>query len=270
MRSVKEVLNVGRSILAKNNIDLMEARLLLSCVLGVRKEDIIKINECTDEEFAKFLLFIERRVSGEPYAYIVGHKEFMGLDFFVNSNVLIPREDTEVLVEKVISLEKKKILDMCTGSGCIAVSLAKFIEGASVFAADISEEALNVAKSNAEKNNVLVNFVHSDLFNNINDKFDVIVSNPPYIKTDVIDSLQIEVKKEPFIALDGGKSGLDFYKKIVELAPNFLNKNGVLAFEIGFDQAFDVSQMMEKDFENIEVIKDFGGNDRVVIGSLRG
>lgn len=269
MRSVKEVLNIGRSILAKNGIDIIEARLLLSYVLGVKKEDIIKLDECTDNEFENFLLAIERRASGVPYAYIVGHKEFMGLDFFVNNNVLIPREDTEILVQKVISLNKRKILDLCTGSGCIAISLGKNIVGSEIFASDISAGALEVARKNAKANNVFVNFIHSNLFENIEEKFDVIVSNPPYVRTSVISSLQDEVKMEPLIALDGGETGLDFYSKIIDEAPDYLNKDGVLAFEVGFDQALNVSKMMEKNFYNIEVVKDLSENDRVVMGILR-
>lgn len=190
----------------------------------------------------------------------------MKLRFFVNDNVLIPREDTEILVQEAIELNKKSILDMCTGSGCIAISLAKYIEGAIVDAVDISKEALELAEKNADFNAVKVNFINSNLFENISKEYDLIVSNPPYIPSLDIEELQSEVKNEPHIALDGGDDGLDFYKKISKEALKYLRVDGILMYEIGYDQAISVSNILKNcGYKDIKVIKDFGGNDRVVI-----
>ena len=214
-----------------------------------------------------------------PYAYITGTKEFMGINFKVNEDVLIPRDDTEILVSKVIELIKEKtndsiikILDMCTGSGCIAISIAHEFKNRniSVWATDISADALNVAKENALANDAKINFIQSDLFSELTNKFDIIVSNPPYIKSKVINSLQREVKdNEPLIALDGGEDGLDFYKRISNDAKNYLNNNGILAFEIGFDQKEEIIKILQDEgYTNIEAYTDYSGNDRVVIGTL--
>lgn len=269
-RKINDVLQIGRAILSKSNIDTREARLFLAEALNVSITDLIKLTSCSDDAFAKYLVMLEKRVNDIPFAYIVGHKEFMKLDFIVNENVLIPRGDTEILVEEALKYRKNKILDMCTGSGCIAISLAYYLKNkADVTAVDISEEALNVAKQNAKKNNVDVNFIQSDLFSNVNEKYEMIVSNPPYIEREVIESLQSEVKKEPMLALDGGISGLDFYERIIPEAREHLEKNGVLLLEIGYNQAENVkSLMLENDYNNIKVLKDLSGNNRVVIGEI--
>ena len=265
VKEIKEVLLQARERLAEYHIDEREARLLLAFSLGITKEELITKDTCTLREYDKFITILNKRMAGIPYAYIVGHKEFMKLDFEVNKNVLIPREDTEVLVQEVIKLNRKRILDMCTGSGCIAISLAKYMEGAKVDAVDISERALTIAKVNAKKNNVEVNFIKSNLFEEVKGKYDVIVSNPPYIKTQELETLQPEVKHEPQKALDGGKTGLFFYKKIIREAPKYLSKNGILIFEIGYDQAEEVKKLFAKNqYQNIEVIQDLSGNDRVI------
>ena len=279
MVNTNQAISTAKQILIKNDIDEREARLLLAFVLGINHQELIKRNEISDEEYAKFLVVLEKRCQGIPYAYIVGHKEFMRLDFIVNKNVLIPREDTEVVVEQVINLvnncfSKKtiNILDMCTGSGCIAISLANYIEGAKVVAVDNSKEALKVASQNAVLNGVLITFIKSNLFNEIdlNTKFDIIVSNPPYIKTSVINSLQKEVKEnEPMMALDGGEDGLEFYRVIVKEAKKYLNPNGYLVFEIGYDQAEEVQKLLGiEEYKNIRVVKDYSSNDRVVIANI--
>ena len=269
-RKINDVLQVGRELLAKNNIDMREARLLLAEAINVSLTDLIKLNFCSDDMFAKYLIMLEKRVNDIPFAYIVGHKEFMKLDFVVNENVLIPRADTEMLVEEALKYRKNKILDMCTGSGCIAISLAYYLENkADMTAVDISEEALNVAKQNAKKNNVDVNFIQSDLFSNVNEKYEMIVSNPPYIEREVIGNLQAEVQKEPILALDGGISGLDFYERIIPEAKEHLNENGVLILEIGYDQAEKVQKLMSNSgYKNIRVIKDLNDNDRVLVGEI--
>ena len=269
VKNINDALNDAKIILKENNVDEREARLLLAFSLEVPIEKLLLLKTCTLREYSKFIKIINKRASGIPYAYIVGHKEFMKLDFEVNKNVLIPRADTDILVTEVINLNKKKILDMCTGSGCIAISLAKYIDGAKVDAVDISEKSLTIAEVNAKKNNVDVKFINSNLFEKITDKYDLIVSNPPYIKTSDLRDLQFEVKNEPLKALDGGDTGLYFYKKIIKEATKFFNENGVLAFEIGYDQAEDVSNLLkENGYQNIKVIKDLSGNDRVIISNL--
>ena len=164
-------------------------------------------------------------------------------------------------------LKKIKILDLCTGSGCIAISLKHYLSQAEIFASDISEKALNIAQNNAKQNNTEINFIKSDLFQNIQDKFDIIVSNPPYIKTDIIKTLDEEVQNEPIIALDGGNDGLDFYKNILNEAYNYLNNEGKLYLEIGYDQKEDLINLYNNDkrYKNIECIKDLANNDRVII-----
>ena len=203
----------------------------------------------------------------------------MKLNFFVDKNVLIPRQDTEILVEEVIKIAKrinaKKILDLCTGSGAIAVSLAKYLPQTEITAIDISNDALKIAKKNAVSNNVenQITFISSDMFTNLNEeKFDIIVSNPPYIKTNVIKELDIQVKNEPYIALDGGEDGLDFYKKIINESYQYLKCNGYLCLEIGFDQKFDVIELIEnaEKFEGTYSKKDLFDNDRIIITRMRG
>ena len=272
-----EVLKNAKQKLKENIIDEREARLLLSYVLGIKNEDLIKYDEIDDETYKQFQLILDKRCAHIPYAYLVGHQEFMKLDFKVNENVLIPRADTEILVEEVINICKElnlpnvNILDMCTGSGCIAISLAKYVENADVIAVDISEEALKIAKENAIHNDVNVNFIKSDLFKELNEtKFDLIVSNPPYIKRDFIKELENEVKyNEPIIALDGGNDGLDFYRRIIKDAKKYFNKDGIIAFEIGFDQGEEVKMLLEENgFVDVRTVKDYAQNDRVVIGRI--
>lgn len=263
---IKDVLSEARVLLKNTNVDSREARLLLAYSMGISTNDLIKFDSCTIEQYHKFITYINKRISGEPFAYIVGYKEFMKLKFLVNEDVLIPREDTEVLVSEAIHTNKKRILDMCTGSGCIAISLAKYIENSNVDAVDISRNALKVAEKNAFLNDVDVGFIESNLFENVHKKYDLIVSNPPYIRSGEIIDLQIEVKKEPIEALDGGEDGLYFYRVISKEAIEHLNDNGILMFEIGYDEALDVENIL-KDFnyKDIKVIRDLNGNDRVVV-----
>lgn len=232
----------------------------------------------SDDEEKLFNKFIEERLSNRPIAYIVENREFMGLDFYVKEGVLIPRPDTEVLVEEVIELCKDKgpinILDIGTGSGAITVSLAKYLVNAKITSVDISDIALEIGEKNAQSNDVddRITFIKSDLFTNIDKdmKFDIIVSNPPYIKKEVIETLDKQVKDfEPYNALEGGIDGLDFYRAITTQGKNYLNKGGILAYEVGHDQSEDVSKLMEKDgYANIYTRKDLQQIDRVVIGSV--
>ena len=229
-------------------------------------------DDITQEQLNEYEWALKKRAEHIPLQYIVGETEFMGLPFKVNSSVLIPRQDTETLVEEALKVAKPgmKVLDMCTGSGCIIISIlhhGKELEG---YASDISRHAINVAKENAKLNQVAVSFETGDLFDHIKGKYDIIVSNPPYIRTEEIAKLMPEVQNfEPFDALDGKEDGLFFYRKIVEQAGDYLNPGGHLLFEIGHDQGADVSELMvQAGFKDVRVIKDLAGNDRVVTGGL--
>lgn len=224
-----------------------------------------------------YMDLIDRRSRGEPLQYITGSTEFMSLPFMVNCDVLIPRPETEVLVETAIEYSKKfkggkiNILDMGTGSGCIAVSLAKYIDNCKVTAVDISKKVLKTAYLNAVSNKVenRVKIKKSNLFSNLNssEKNDIIVSNPPYIPSHEIKTLQKEIKNyEPEIALDGGTDGLDCYKDLIEQSPEFLNEEGVLILEAGIGQARKICKIMQNRFRNTSIVKDLSGIDRVVAG----
>ena len=218
---------------------------------------------------------IEKRLKHIPIAYIFGKTNFYGYDLEVNENVLIPRLDTEILVEKLVediklSGKKVSVLDIGTGSGAIIIATFKETN-AECFAVDISNAALEVAKQNAKSNNADIKFFKSNLFEEILDlKVDYIVSNPPYIETEVVKTLEPEVvSNEPNLALDGGEDGLDFYRKIIKESVNHLNKKGKLYFEIGYNQGLAVSKLMKEYFDDVEVIKDYCDNDRVVKGVLK-
>lgn len=258
----------------------LDTELLLQKVLGDVDRLYIHLNlnkELTEEQKIKFIGFAEERINGRPIAYIVEKREFMGLDFFVKEGVLIPRPDTETLVEEIIEICKDRknvsILDIGTGSGAITVSLAKYIENSNVTSFDISEIALEIGKKNAIINEVdkKIEYIKSDLFTELNDsdiKFDIIVSNPPYIKKQDIETLHTQVKDyEPYNALEGGEDGLDFYRKITEQGKKYLNECGILAYEVGHNQAEDVINIMKSNgYKQIYTKKDIQGIDRVVIG----
>ena len=253
-----------------------EAREVVAAALEMDKNElIIKAKESSDDISAKRAYeMLKRRKNGEPLQYILGVAEFMSLEFEVNRYTLIPRSDTETLVEEIIKRvgdESVSILDIGTGTGCIGISLGKYLANAKITLADISEGALQTARRNAEKNDVPVEILHLDILKEIpKGRYDIVVSNPPYIQSKVIPNLQTEVKDyEPMTALDGGEDGLIFYRRIVDIAPDFLNDNGTLAFEIGYDQGEDLMELMSNGFEDIEIIKDLCGNDRVVIGSKK-
>ena len=273
--TINGIVKNGIIKLKENNIEepLLKIRILVASVLNKPKEYIMAHSEDKLDEVheKKILEGIEQLMNYVPIQYITNNQEFMKLNFFVNQNVLIPRSDTEILVEEVINTYKNepvKILDMCTGSGCIAISLKKYMQNSEVYGIDISKEALKVAQLNAKNNNVDVKFKCSDMFTDIKNKdFDVIVSNPPYIKTQVINSLDREVKNEPIIALDGGEDGLYFYKKIIKEAFNFLTDNGMIFLEIGYDQKDELIELINTDkrYELVKTKKDLGDNDRIVV-----
>lgn len=238
----------------------------------LRKEE--KVSNGRQQQYCKW---IERRKGREPLEYITGYTEFMGLSFFVNENVLIPRQDTETLVEEIYPLcAGKRVLDMCTGSGCIGLSIGVFGRPSRLVLSDISAEALCVAEKNWRcilkqdeyRFSTEVVFICGDLFDRIEGTYDVIVSNPPYIEADVISGLMPEVRDfEPLSALDGGGDGLDFYRRIISSAPLYLSPAGMLCMEIGYNQGESVSALMRKHgFENIRIRKDLAGNDRIVSG----
>ncbi len=279
--NLKELLNYAKIYLCKNEIEDagIISKLLIEYVFNIEKEKIILFyeKELDENGIKSYKNLLEKIVLGAPVQYITNKQEFMKMNFYVDENVLIPQPDTEILVEEIINQyngKKCKILDLCTGSGAIAVSLAKYLEYAEIVASDISVKALQIAKLNAEKNLVhrKIKFIESDMFSKINDNnFDIIVSNPPYIKTEIIKKLDAQVKKEPNIALDGGEDGLKFYKIIIRNSYKYLTDNGKLFLEIGYDQREDVIKLLNKNnyYDNIYSKKDLGKNDRIIVASIR-
>lgn len=277
--TIKEAITKGMIMLKSNNIDSpkLKARLLLQYILDKPRQYIIVYDnkEIDKKQQWEYFVNIEKITKGIPLQHITHKQEFMKMDFFVNEDVLIPRQDTEILVEEVIKIAKKKnrpkILDLCTGSGAIAISLKKFVPNSDVYAVDISEKALEIARKNARKLEADVKFIKSNLFENLKkEKFNIIVSNPPYIKREDIMNLSEEVKNEPQIALDGGIDGLDFYKKISEQAIEYLKLDSYLCFEIGYNQKNEVIQIIENKhiYKNVYSKKDLYGNDRIVIAQV--
>lgn len=279
--TIKETLRKGIIELKVNNIQepSLKARLLLQYILNKPRQYLIVYDneQLTLRQEVNFFKGIKKLAKGIPLQHITHSQEFMKMTFYVNEDVLIPRPDTEILVEEVIKIAKrinaKKILDLCTGSGAIAISLAKYIEDSQITAVDISDKAISVAKLNAKNNNVenQITFVESDLFKQLSkEKYDIIVSNPPYIKKEIIKSLDKEVQNEPKIALDGGYDGLDFYRKIISNADEFLKFTGYVCLEIGYDQKEDVLELLKNEGKYVDTSckKDLFDNDRVIIARL--
>ena len=274
--TIKQAITKGMIMLKSNNVESpkLKARLLLQYVLDKPRQYIIVYDnkEIDKQQQWQYFVNIEKLTKGISLQHITHRQEFMKMDFFVDENVLIPRPDTEILVEEVIKIAQKynspRILDLCTGSGAIAISLKKFVPNADITAVDISEKALEIAQKSAEKLEAKINFVKSNLFDKLdNKKFDIIVSNPPYIRKDEIKKLSEEVQKEPKIALDGGEDGLDFYRIIAEQAINYLKTGSFLCFEIGYNQKNDVIKIIEdeQNYKNTYCKKDLYGNDRIII-----
>ena len=265
----------GIALLKETNIEnpSLDARILMCHTLSCDELylTVHRDRPLTESEQDGFFSLIKRRMSNEPVGYITGTKEFMSLEFNVDKNVLIPRPDTEILVEKVMSEVKSAnpvIIDMCTGSGAIAVSLAKYIPDACVLGLDISEDALKVAKTNSQKNGADVTFEKHDVLKPYSKiTADAVVSNPPYIPTEDLKGLMSDVIDfEPSIALDGGADGLLFYRAIIKNIGSCLKCGGLLAFEVGLGQADDVAYLMEEKFSSVTLEKDLAGIDRVVYG----
>lgn len=274
--TLKEAYEYGQGQLKSAQVEDadLDAWYLLEHVTGVTRAGyFMDLNRALDEkEEAEYREFVAIRANHVPLQHITGVQEFMGLPFRVNEHVLVPRQDTEVLVECALDVLEPgmRVLDMCTGSGCILISLLKLCSFSNIrgVGVDISKEALEVACSNAKNLGVDASFLHSDLFFGVEGKYDVIVSNPPYIRTSVIAELKEEVKfHDPLLALDGKENGLYFYRRIVEESIQHLQLGGRLYFEIGHDQGEDVSTLMrEAGFSNVTVKKDLAGLDRVVFG----
>lgn len=275
---LKDLIKEGIEKLQKaSDLDAtVDAWLLTEEVLGItRAQYFINPQRLVNKDDAdKFFKFIDMRCNKIPLQHITGKQEFMGLSFNVNEDVLIPRQDTELLVESVLNYlkqniqgKKVKVLDMCTGSGCIAISIKKLAENVDVTAVDLSQNALKVAIDNAKQLDAKVTFIESDLFENVSGKYDIIVSNPPYIRKSDIETLMEEVKNhEPMMALDGDEDGLIFYKKISEKLNEYLSDDGMIFYEIGYDQGKTVPDILKQyNFKDINVYKDLSGNDRVVI-----
>lgn len=277
---IKELLEFVRNNLIEKEEPIRLSKMLLKDLLKVDDSYLVihqdmEVEKDIEEKFSKGINLLNE---GKPIQYITNNQEFMKINFYVDENVLIPQPDTEILVEEIIDIyrgrscacpKKIRILDLCTGSGAIGISLAKYIENSEITMSDISSNALEIAKKNAIKNHLedKCNCIQSDMFKNIEDKFDIIVSNPPYIKTEGIKVLDKEVQNEPLIALDGGQDGLDFYRKIAQEAWKYLEAEGILALEIGYDQKEEVVKLLKGSgkYTDIYSKKDLSGNDRIVV-----
>lgn len=277
---VKELIDYGRNLLKENEIEDSDiiSRKIVEYVLKFNRNEIIinsdkEISPKNKDDYDTLLYEV---ASGMPLQYIINNQEFYGLDFYVDESVLIPRPDTEILVEEVINIIKNtgfsRILDICTGSGCIGLSIAKNVDSAKVTITDISDNALEIAKKNMEKLKITnVNIIESDMFEEIEEEFDIIVSNPPYIETEVIDGLSEQVKREPILALDGGEDGLEFYRELINESHKYLNDDGYLCMEIGYNQKDSVINLIEEsgNYKNVYSKKDLEGNDRIVVAQRR-
>ena len=279
--TIRETIRKGMIMLKNSNVTEpnIKARLIMQYVLNKPREYLLVYDKeiLMLRQEVNYFKAIKKLCQGIPIQHITHRQEFMKMTFYVDENVLIPRQDTEILVEEVIKIAKKinakKILDLCTGSGAIAISLAKYIENSEITAVDISSKALNIAKINSKNNNVenQITFIESDLYKNLpKEKYDIIVSNPPYIKKEIIKKLDKEVQREPKLALDGGYDGLDFYRKIVSKADEYLKFHGYLCLEIGYDQKEEVEEIISKQEKYIDTYckKDLCDNDRVIVTKL--
>lgn len=291
--NIKQALEYGIEQLNKNNIESpnLKTRMLLANILNKNKEYLLihDTEELNISNINKYKENIQKLVNGTPIQYIINKQEFMGLEFYVDKNVLIPQPDTEILVEEVINIckeqnanKKIKILDLCTGSGAIGISIANNIKNCEMTLSDISYDALEIAQKNSvivedigedigdsQKSNIRT--IQSDLFEKIEEKFDVIVSNPPYIETKTIQTLDKEVQMEPKLALDGGEDGLDLYRRIIKEAYKYLDNNGTLALEIGYNQKDKVINLIKASnmYKDIYSKKDLSNNDRIVVCKKR-
>ena len=264
---IKEVIKeVKESLYSVGIEDISETEWLIAETLGVRRNAIYMLQNISQKDYLKIQRVLKQRMRRIPLDYIIGRSEFYGLSLKVDNNVLIPRPETEILVEHVLNVvnDNDKVLDIGTGSGAIAIAISKNAK-VKMIAVDISKGALTVAKENAKEHNVNVEFIESDLFSNLKDeKYDIIISNPPYIPTKDISSLDIEVKdNEPLSALDGGSSGFVFYEQIIDKLDKYLKVNGYLFLEVGINQAQTIAEMLKNNYD-VEIIKDYNGIERII------
>lgn len=272
-KNIFTILKQATEFLTSHNITeaQLDAEVLLCGVLKIKRNNLVTLRQETinQEQYQKYQNFLNRRIKGEPVDYILENSEFMGLTFKVNSNVLIPRQETELIVEQANKFIKennsKTVLDLCTGSGAIAVSVA-YYNNVTVVASDISKKALQVAKDNAIANNVSkkIEFIESNMFDNIIDKkFDIIISNPPYVTEDEYRNLQKEIFFEPETAFVAGKDGLEFYKIIASKVSQYLNPKGILLLELNANISLQIADLFEN-FLFVKIIKDYSGLDRIL------
>lgn len=272
MMTYRELYESGVNCLEENNCKeaVLDARLLLEFICHTNRNDLLAHGdrEVSEPDVKQYEAFIRRRATGEPLQYITGEQDFMGLTFKTHESTLIPRYDTECLVEEAMMHlhDGMRILDMCSGSGCILLSLLKYSNDCVGVGAELQSAAVALARENAEKLGIEATFIESDLFGQVEGKFDIIVSNPPYIESKVIETLDREVREhEPMSALDGGPDGLDFYRRIVDEARGYLSRGGMIFFEIGYNQAEAVSELLRLNgYIDIVVKKDLAGLERVV------
>ncbi|MFW6022023.1 MAG: peptide chain release factor N(5)-glutamine methyltransferase [Halanaerobiaceae bacterium] len=282
--NIKEILTSTVEYFKKHNIaePRLDAEVLLAHVL---KKDRIQLYVNFDlplqnEEIDKYRNLVRKRASRIPVAYLIGEKEFMSMNLYIERGVLIPRPETEQLVEKVIEyckenmIEEPNIVDVGSGSGAISVSLAHYIPGSRILAVDISDKAVEITSKNIEKYELgdRVSVIKGDLLSPLlkidKKNVDIVISNPPYINSEDMKTLPMEVQKEPELALSGGKDGLEFYRKIIKQAPDVLKKSGLLALEIGYNQGDTVRELLIDGWDNIEVAKDYSGHERIVLASV--
>lgn len=271
-----EAMDWGNGVLAQAGVEEagLDAWLLMATVCKINRTFYYSHleDDMTTEQHSEYEIAIRKRAERIPLQYITGEQEFMGLNFKVNSSVLIPRQDTETLVEEALKICQPgmKVLDLCTGCGCIAVSLMKNAPGMTAVGSDVSKQALLVAKENGKTHEVVIDWLRSNLYENINERFDLIVSNPPYIPQPELLELMPEVRDfEPVEALDGGVDGLDFYRQIIAQGKDYLNKDGYLYLEIGYNQGPAVTNMMcAAGYREVAVVKDLARHERVVKGRL--
>lgn len=276
MSTLEEVFKEGKRLLTEVNIEEAEldAWYLLEYCFGITRMSYYMNpkKEVSQDQYLRYQEAIKCRRKRIPLSHITKERDFFGYTFFVNEHVLIPRQETEILVEEALKCCKgKRVLDICTGSGCIAITIRKEGDPSGVVAVDISTDALEVAKLNAKTLEADVTFIYSDLYQHVEGRYDVIVSNPPYIKTSEIKELMPEVRlHEPMLALDGMEDGLVFYRRIIDDARNYLNPEGRILFEIGYDQGQEVKELLlMAGFLDVNVIKDLTGRDRVVTAIYR-
>jgi len=273
---IQELLSYGQKILVNKyeKRAIQEAYLLLSHVLNQNKSYLLahKENQVSTEDEQKYKQYIKSRNKNIPIAYIINKAYFMDIELYIKKGVLIPRQDSEIIIEQLIKIKNKKnVLDMCCGSGVLGISYAHYIKDANITFIDISDISIEVTNKNINLNNLTkrARLIKSNLFENIKDKFDLIISNPPYIKTEDIKTLMDDVKYyEPHIALDGGDDGLYFYRHIIKNAKKYMNTGGHIALEVGINQSSDVVQILiANNYRNIKVYKDYNKIDRLIIAN---